>query len=99
MKDRPATESLERMTRFWLEAEAVVRTLVVALANSFPRPNLQTSILMFRSHKPSAIFLCLVSTALAGSFLQSAELPQSLNAVIEAHCVECHDDIEAKGGL
>lgn len=99
MKDHSATESLERMTRSWLEAEAVVRILVVALTNLFPRPNLQTLTLMFRSHKPSATFLCLLSAVLAGSFSQSAELPKSLNAVIEAHCVDCHDDIEAKGGL
>jgi len=39
MKDRSATESLERMTRFLLEAGAVVHTIVVALTNSFPHPN------------------------------------------------------------
>ena len=45
------------------------------------------------------ITLFLSSAALINASAQGVELPESLNAVIENHCVDCHDDIESKGGL
>jgi hypothetical protein len=38
-------------------------------------------------------------TALFSASGQDVKLPSSLKAVIETHCLDCHDDIDAKGGL
>ncbi|MEN8715752.1 MAG: hypothetical protein ABF384_12655 [Verrucomicrobiales bacterium] len=54
---------------------------------------------MVHPAKTTSLVLLLSCAALINASVQGGELPQSLNAVIEAHCVECHDDIETKGGL
>ena len=46
-----------------------------------------------------AITTVLSLTALFCASGQDVKLPGSLNAVIEAHCLDCHDDSVAKGGL
>ncbi|MDF1862355.1 MAG: DUF1592 domain-containing protein [Verrucomicrobiales bacterium] len=46
-----------------------------------------------------SIALILTFTALANASAQNFELPEALNRVIENHCVDCHDDLDPKGGL
>jgi hypothetical protein len=46
-----------------------------------------------------SIALILTFTALANTSAQAVELPEALNRVIENHCVDCHDDLDPKGGL
>ena len=41
----------------------------------------------------------LLSLGLITSFAFGEQIPESLNRVIENHCVDCHDDVEAKGKL
>jgi len=41
----------------------------------------------------------LVCTALGSALGQGVNPPRSLNAVIEAHCLDCHDSSSAKGGM
>ena len=48
--------------------------------------------------RPLTTFI-LSLAALVNASAQGVELPESLNAVIENHCVDCHDDLESKGGL
>ena len=40
-----------------------------------------------------------LSLVLMASFAFGEPIPESLNRVIENHCADCHDDVEAKGGL
>jgi hypothetical protein len=47
----------------------------------------------------SAITTVLSFTALFSVSGQDLKLPGSLKAVIETHCLDCHDDVDAKGGL
>ena len=48
--------------------------------------------------RPS-IALILTFSALVHASAQNFELPAALNAVIENHCADCHDDLDPKGGL
>ena len=41
----------------------------------------------------------LLSLILTVSFSFGGPIPDSLNRVIENHCADCHDDVDAKGGL
>lgn len=43
--------------------------------------------------------LILTFAALVNASAQNVELPEALNAVIENHCADCHDDLDPKGGL
>ncbi|MEM1294654.1 MAG: DUF1592 domain-containing protein [Verrucomicrobiota bacterium] len=42
--------------------------------------------------------LVIVATGLV-SFVHASPLPETVFSVIDNHCIDCHDDIEAKGGV
>ena len=53
----------------------------------------------FQTRLFSQVVLIVFFAAQAGSLAQNGEPPKSLKAVIEAHCIDCHDNELAKGGL
>lgn len=47
----------------------------------------------------SSITLILTFAVLVHASAQNFELPVALNQVIDNHCVDCHDELDPKGGL
>lgn len=56
-------------------------------------------IINYQARQFSLGVLILFFAAQAGSLAQNDESPTSLKALIEAHCIDCHDDVQAEGGL
>ena len=58
---------------------------------------MKETLLTYVSVRFAAAFV--LATGLCASFSQGSDLPQPLTKLFNDHCVECHDDAEAEGGL